>query len=258
VSPRDGESDVAKNRRRWDADSDDYQRRNAPQLNTRELAWGTWALPEDELGVLGDVAAKDILEFGCGACQWSIFLTRRGAKPVGLDLSARQLAHARRLMEEFGIHVPVVQASATAVPFRDESFDIVFCDHGAISFTDPLVAIPEAARVLRPGGLLAFNINSPLFFVCIDPVTDELDQRLHADYFGMHRLEFVDEGGLPAVEFEMPYGEWIRLFRRSGLVVEDLIELRAPEGATSTYRNAAENTWSRRWPAEHIWKVRKG
>jgi hypothetical protein len=55
----------------------------------------------------------------------------------------------------------------------------------------------------------------------------------------------------------LPYGEWIRLFRANGLVVEDLVELRPPEGATTTYTEFTSYEWARRWPAEQIWKVRK-
>jgi SAM-dependent methyltransferase len=256
VSPPDAPDDVALNRAHWDAVSDEYQETNATQLNTKELAWGVCAIPEDELHVLGEVEGTHVLEFGCGAAQWSIFLARRGARPVGFDLSGQQLAHARRLMNRFGVTVPVVQASATAVPFRAEAFDVVFCDHGAMSFADPFLAVPEAARILRPDGLLAFSMIAPLFSVCLDPATDELDDRLHADYFGMHRFEWA-EWGPPQVAYQLPYGEWIRLFRRNGLVIEDLIELRTPVGATSTYRTEAELEWGRRWPAEHIWKLRK-
>ncbi len=57
--------------------------------------------------------------------------------------------------------------------------------------------------------------------------------------------------------FNLPIGEWIRLFRRSGLVVEDLIEVRPPEGAESTYVDARTTAWARQWPMEQIWKVRK-
>ena len=251
------EQDVSQNRRSWDEYSDEYQAMHAAQLNRKELAWGTFAVPEDDRHVLGDVAGKDILEFGCGAAQWSIFLSKRGARPVGFDLSGRQLRHAVRLMGELGASVPIVQASAIAVPFRDESFDIVFCDHGAMSFADPYRTVPEAARVLRPGGLFAFNMITPLFHICIDPVTDELDDRLHAAYFGMHRFEWPEKDGTPTVEYQLPYGEWIRLFLRNGFVVEDLIEPKAPEGATSSYRTEAELAWARRWPSEHIWKLRK-
>ena len=58
------------------------------------MAWGVWQVPESELQVLGDVRDKDVLELGCGAAQWSIALARVGARPVGIDLSERQLDHA--------------------------------------------------------------------------------------------------------------------------------------------------------------------
>ena len=43
------------------------------------------------------------------------------------------------------VHVPLVQASAEAVPLADASFDIVFCDHGAMNFADPYRTVPEVA-----------------------------------------------------------------------------------------------------------------
>ncbi|MHB8574311.1 MAG: class I SAM-dependent methyltransferase, partial [Dehalococcoidia bacterium] len=78
------------------------------------------------------------------------------------------------------------------------------------------------------------------------------DDRLHFDYFDMHRLEYEGQ-----VEFQLTYGDWIRLFRANGLDVEDLIETRPPPGASSTYRSAEHAAWARRWPDENIWKARK-
>jgi hypothetical protein len=77
-----------------------------------------------------------------------------------------------------------------------------------------------------------------------------VDRHLVNDYFG--RLEWPD-----SVEFQLPYGEWIRLFRRNGLVIEDLIETRPAPGATSTYRSEEESEWARHWPMENIWRLRK-
>ena len=105
-----------------------------------------WQLPESELQVLGDVSGNDVLELGCGAAQWSILLARRGARVVGLDNSAKQLEHARQLMAAAGVDFPLVHASAEEVPLPDASFDIVFCDHGAIVFGDPYRAFRR-----RPG-----------------------------------------------------------------------------------------------------------
>jgi ubiquinone/menaquinone biosynthesis C-methylase UbiE len=216
------------------------------------MAWGVWRIPEAELHILGEVAGKDVLELGCGAARWSIALSERGARPVGLDFSARQLQHARRLMQEARVVFPLIEASAENVPLPDASFDIVFCDWGAMTFCDPQRTVPEAARLLRPGGLFAFATGTPIQFLCQDVKTDQLTDRLVNDYFGMRCLEWEDE-----VDFQLPYGEWIRLFRRVGFVVEDLIEVQPLEDATSTYRDAAETAWARRWPMENIWKLRK-
>lgn len=245
--------DARHNRERWDLVSDAYQAKHASQLNRDEPAWGIWDLPERELNVLGDVTGKDVLEFGCGAAQWSIKLALRGARPVGLDNSARQLDHARRLMTAAAVQFPLVHSSAEQTPLPDGSFDIVFCDHGAMSFADPYRAVPEVARLLRPDGLFAFNMATPLADICWNEQTDRIEPRLHGDYFSLHRLVAVNE----PVSYQLPYGEWIRLFRRNGLNVEDLIELQPPADATSTYRDFVELGWARRWPAEHIWRARK-
>jgi SAM-dependent methyltransferase len=243
----------ARNRAAWNDDADDYQARHAAQLDIHDgLAWGVTQIPESELQVLGEVAGKDILELGCGAAQWSIGLARRGARPVALDLSERQLEHARRAMLEAGLDFPIIHASAESVPLPDASFDIVFCDHGAMTFADPYRTVPEAARLLRPGGLFAFNQGSAFADVCWPADADAPSERLVIDYFGMYRIVLDDE-----VVFQLPYGKWIRLFRSNGFIVEDLLEPRPPEDATSTYRDAATLAWSRRWPAESIWRLRR-
>lgn len=83
-----------------------------------------WEIAEDELQILGDVSVKDVLELGCGAAQWSILLAERGARPVGLDNSDRQLEHARAAVEAAGLDVPLVRASAEDMPLPDESFGL--------------------------------------------------------------------------------------------------------------------------------------
>ena len=243
----------AQNRRSWDDYSDEYQARHGADLApTTELTWGTWGIPETDLQVLGDVAGKDILEFGCGAAQWSISLALLGARPVGLDLSERQLEHARRLMVEAGVDFPLIHASAEAVPLPDASFDIVFCDHGAMTFSDPYRSVPEAARLLRPGGLFAFSHGSTIETLCWPIGAQAAGDRLVRDYFGLHVLE--DDGEMV---FNLGYGDWIRLFRANGFVVEDLIEPRPTADATSSYRDADAHAWSRRWPSESIWRLRR-
>ena len=78
-----------------------------------------------------------------------------------------------------------------------------------------------------------------------------MTDRLARDYFGMRKW---DE---ESVDFMLPYGEWIRLFRRHGFTVEDLIELRPPANARSAYTFYAPLAWARRFPAESLWVVRR-
>ena len=73
------------------------------------------------------------------------------------------------------------------------------------------------------------------------------------DYFGIHRFDDTDG----SVLFQLQYGDWIRLFRRTGFTVEDLIELRPAAGAESSYRDDDDRAWARRWPMEQIWKLRR-
>ena len=244
---------AARNRRSWDTRADSYQATHREHIGRPEPRWGIWQLPEDELRILGDVAGKDVLELGCGAAQWSILLAGRGARVVGLDLSERQLEYARSALAAAGIDFPLVCASAESVPLPDGSFDVVFADHGGNRFADPHRWVPEAARLLRSGGVLAFSGGTPLEALCWSPADDRLTTTLQRDYFDLHRID--DPEG--HTEFELPYGEWIRLFRASGLVVEELREIRPPAGAASTYRTAEETEWARSWPMEQIWKARK-
>ncbi len=243
-------SDAAKNRAFWDDFSDEYQTQHGAELTRRALGWGGFGIPEAELNVFEGVAGKDILELGCGAAQRSIALAQLGARPVGLDNSAQQLDHARRNMAAAGVDFPLVHASAQAVPLPDARFDIVFDDHGAMRYADPRQTLPEVARLLRPGGLLAFNMYSFLWEMCRDDEANTITTCLQKSYFDLYRLDGDD-----FVQFQPSYGEWIRLFRQHGFVVEDLIELRAPPDFQTTFRRPIE--WVSRWPVENIWKARK-
>jgi SAM-dependent methyltransferase len=244
--------DALSNRRHWDAAADAYQARHGAHIGRPEPRWGIWQLREDELQVLGDVAGKDVLELGCGAAQWSILLASRGARVVGLDNSERQLEHAKKNVASAGARVTLVHAAAEEVPLPDASFDLVFCDHGAMSFADPHRSVPEVARLLRPSGIFAFSHTTPFSMACRGD-DDVLGATLRRDYFGLHRVEWPD--GM--IEFNLPHGEWVRLFVANGLAIEALIEVRPPADASTTYVSAEETRWARAWPFEEIWKLRK-
>lgn len=85
-------------------------------------------------GTAGGLAAgpgrADSLELGCGTGYISAWLARRSARPVGLDNAAAQLATAAALQDRFGLHFPLIHASAEQIPLADAAFDLVIseCD----------------------------------------------------------------------------------------------------------------------------------
>jgi SAM-dependent methyltransferase len=220
-----------------------------------EIVWGVWAVPESEVLVLGDVDGLDVVELGCGTAYCSAWLARRGARVVGVDPTPAQLDTARRMQREFGLEFRLVEAFGESVPLPDASFDLVHSEYGASLWADPYRWIPEAARLLRPGGRLVFLRNSTLSMLCA-PEVGKIDERLQRPQFGMHQLDWPDNDG--AVEYHIPHGEMIDLLRANGFEIERLVELQAPEGAeTHWFYEYVTVDWARKWPAEEIWVARK-
>ena len=109
-----------------------------------------------------DLAGLDAIELGCGTAYVSAWMARRGARPVGIDNSAKQLETAARLQREHGIEFPLIHGNAERVPYPDASFDFAISEYGAVLWADPEAWVPEAARLLRPGGRLHVLTNHVL------------------------------------------------------------------------------------------------
>jgi len=246
---------VQRNREAWDSFAERYASPGRAQWEANQPTWGIYSVPEADVGMLPpSVDGLDVIELGCGTAYVSSWLARRGARPVGIDNSPAQLETARRLQAEFGVEFPLHLGNAEQTPFPDESFDLAISEYGASIWCDPYLWIPEAARILRPGGQLVFLVNGAILMLCAPDAEDEpATDRLLRDYFGMHRFEWPDD---PSVEFHLGYGDMIRLLRRCGFEVEDMIEVRPREDATTSYPYAPVE-WARRWPAEEVWKALK-
>ncbi len=246
---------VSRNRTEWNAWAEEYVRPGHRNWSAEEPTWGIWGIPESEVGMLtADLDGRDAIELGCGTAYVSAWLARRGARPIGIDNSPAQLDTARAFQKEFGLEFPLLLGNAEELSFPDASFDFAISEYGASIWCDPYRWIPEAARVLRPGGRLVFLVNAPLMMICAPDLGDEpVEDRLLRPYFGMHRFEWGDDD---SVEFNVPHGELIALLRDSGFEIEELRELQPPEGATTTYEYVTLD-WARKWPSEDVWKVRK-
>ena len=251
---QDIDDHVQRNRAYWNVLAADYV--DAGRRNwASEPHWGMFRVPDSDVGILPDVSGLDVIELGCGTAYVSAWLARRGARVLGIDSSDSQLATARQLQAEHGLTFPLMLADAERVPCADASFDLAISEYGAAIWCDPHRWIPEAARLLRDGGRLIFLGNGTMLMLTV-PDTDAegaADTTIKRDYFGMHRFEWPDSDG---VEFHLGYGDWIRLLRRSGFEVEDLVELRPGVDATTRYTYVTTE-WARRWPAEEVWVARR-
>ena len=150
------------NRRSWNTISASYQANT--RISTDDVHYGPLAPGERELGLLGDVTGKQVIEIGCGGGQNAIALTRWGATCVGVDPSSAQLAYARRLAREGGVDVQFVSGVAEDLSaFANESFDLALSSYAFGYVTDLRRAYDEAWRVLKPGGLFVLCLCHPWF-----------------------------------------------------------------------------------------------
>ena len=236
----------------WNEDAANWVAKGRAKWAMDSPCWGAWDVPEADLGILPDVRGLEVVDLGCGTGYWSAWFARMGARPTGLDVSEAQLETARALQREHGVEFPLVHASAESVPLPDASFDLAFSEYGAAHWCDPYAWIPEARRLLRPGGWLIFMCHSPLVTLCFPPTEEPAGETLQRHQFGLHRLEW-DEG---EVDFQLSHGDMFALLVRTGFTVEGLHELQAPEGAEDEVRHYVRRGWARRWPSEEVWVSR--
>ena len=246
--------DAARNRELWTTSNAEYTGSKAREhWAATEISWGIFGIPESEVRVLPDVDGKDVVELGCGTGYVSAWLARRGARPIGVDVTPAQLETARAMQLEFGLEFPLIEADAAESGLPDASADLVVSEYGASIWVDPYRWIPEAARLLRPGGELVFLRNSTLVILCSPDDDVPAGEQLVRPQFGLHRLDCWD-----GVEFHLAHGDWIRLLRDNGFEILDLVELEAPPDAkTGEYYDYVTADWARQWPAEEIWRARK-
>ncbi|MGI9017405.1 MAG: class I SAM-dependent methyltransferase [Euzebya sp.] len=232
-----------------------------------DVRWGCFHALDDQVGLIQGVQDKDVLEIGSGTGYVSAYVLRRGGRPVAIDPTEGQLRITAAKQAEYEEFFPLIQARGERLPLADSSFDLAISEYGAAIWADPYRWIPEAARVLRPGGELRFLGNHPLLMACmpLDGSVPALD-RLQRPWNDMYRFDWpevdVPAGDIrpahtePSVtEFHLPPGAMIRLLRASGFEVLDFIELTAPADSVTSY-DFVTPQWARTWPHEEVWKAR--
>jgi SAM-dependent methyltransferase len=219
------------NRHWWDRNADDYQLEHGDFLGDARFVWGPEGLDEEEAGLLGPAAdLKDlaVLEIGAGAAQCSRWLAARGARPVALDLSRRQLQHARRIDEEVPAAsgpVRLVQADAGALPFADGSFGLACSAYGALPFVADTARVQrEVRRVLRPGGRWVFSVTHPVRWAFPDEPGPEGLTAVSSYFDRTPYVEQDDRGIAVYVEHHRTLGDRVREIAAAGLRLVDVVE----------------------------------
>lgn len=228
-----GESASQAHRSWWDEHANEYLEEHGQTLGDADFIWGPEGFSEEEAHVLGDLSElvdKRILEFGAGAAQCSRFLALQGCRPVASDISGAMLDAAATLNRVRGIDFPLVQADVLALPFLDASFDVAFTSFGALSFIEDLgAAFSELARVLTPGGRLAYSALHPVRWMF--PDSPHLDaMTVHTSYFSREPyVERDDDGELTYVEFPHTLSEHTAALAQAGFLTEQMWEPEWPE-----------------------------
>jgi SAM-dependent methyltransferase len=220
----------------WDAEADSYLEEHGTFLGGARFVWGPEGLSEADAHLLGDVTGRQVLEVGAGAAQCARWLLAAGAEPVALDISAAMLRRGAELGAASGLELPLVQADAAALPFRDSSFDLACSAYGGVPFVaDSAGVMREVARVLRPGGRWVFSVTHPLRWVFPDDA-GEAGLVVRQSYFD--RTPYVEQGPDGAatyVEHHRTLGDRVREITAAGLRLLDVVEPEWPTGHTRTW-----------------------
>ena len=254
TSPLAESDHVGRNRSCWNELASGYAEAGRRSWASATPTWGVYEIEDGR--VLDEVAGLDAVELGCGTAYVSAWLAASRAP----DRWSGSTTRPRSWRRPGSCSRSSTSTSRSCRPmpsgFRcaPAAFDLAVSEYGAAIWCDPYRWIPEAARLLRPGGRLVFLGNSTLLMLCA-PDEDDVPAatELLRPQRGMHRFEWPDD---PGVEFHLSHGDMIRLLRTSGFEVQDLIELYPDAGATTTFA-LTPPSWAARWPIEEVWIARK-
>ena len=251
-------SHVQINRQHWNDVAQYWVERGERLWATETPVWGNWNAPDSDVTLLPkDMTGLHAVELGCGTAYVTAWMVQRGAQVTALDVSENQLETARRLAKEHGADVDFHLKNAEDTGLPSESFDFAVSEYGAAIWCDPALWLPEAHRILKPGGQLAFLGNHPLLYVATPPDGGATQRHFHRTYRHMSLCDWtqaeVEPGG---ISFNLSFGNWMKLFQDTGFKVLDLKEIYAPHDIDDT-GSFITNDWARDYPAELVWWLQK-
>lgn len=173
------------NREYWDDLSDQYQKET--HISTEDFHYGPLLPGDSQLRLLPrELKGMRALEIGCGAGQNSIYMARKGAECVALDVSRQQVEHGKKLARKTGMKVDFHVACMDELdPAQLGQFDMVHSTYALPFAEDPEQVIKKCAEMLKPGGLFLLTTGHPLHsgeWLDVDECEDGL---FISDYFNL-------------------------------------------------------------------------
>lgn len=246
------------NRHLWNSDAVNWVAIGERLWRLESPEWGNWSIADEGLMLLpADMAGMDAIELGCGTAYVSGWMARRGASVTAIDISAEQLATARRLAAAHHADITFIEGNAEATGLSDGAFDFAISEYGASIWCKPDLWLAEAWRLLKPGGRLVFLGNHPLSLICSPLDGSPCNRTLHRPYRDMWGADWTEVDFEPSgVSFNLTIAAWFALFSTIGFAVTSYQELYAPAGATGV-RAAIPADWALQYPVEQVWYLQK-
>ena len=203
----------------------DWWERNGPRYQEQcqipiAVLYGGGCPEENEIGLIGSVADRDVLEIGCGGAQCAIAFAKMGARVTALDFASSEILFAKQLAAEHEVEISfLLQDMADLAPITSTSQDLVFSSN-AFAYVDDLDrCFAEVFRVLRPTGMFVWAMGHPLGHV-VDSETLQATQ----SYFDTDPKVVGRETGNPFASVHRTFSDYYNLLVDAGFLIERVLE----------------------------------
>jgi SAM-dependent methyltransferase len=204
----------------WDRHAAAYQA--GAQLPTDVAHYGPDIGTETEFRLLGSLAAKRVLELGCGGAQCSIAFAKQGATAIGIDFSAEMLAFARRLCDREEVRVELRHGDLADLAFlRADSIDLVFSAYTFGYVEDLNRVFRQVHRVLKVGGPLVFSLPHPAYDMIDDDAQPPLLVR--RSYFDRSPIDYM-WNGIAFTDYHHTFGDLFTALTRASFAIDTVLE----------------------------------
>ena len=219
--------------------------------------YGPLAPTEDELGLIGDVRGKRVLELGCGSGHSLAWLANRGAAELwGTDLSEKQIEIARQMLAERGVTARLMQgAMETPAGLPENYYDLVVSIYALGWTTDLAATLGLVTRYLKVGGAFVFSWEHPAHACLEKTAAGFVIKRSYSDEGSIEMMRWKD---VPIVMHARKLSTFINGLIDAGLTIERLIEgdMREENEADFPHRYYSKER-ARMMPTTLIVKARK-